>query len=168
MDFKFEISRRLSREHQDVAALLARLENFIRLFGDGPQPEWQGQETRRILSDLKGVLRTELPNHFSIEEQELFPLYAQEGGADMVELLLADHRVILDLLEEIKPLLEKALGSSDGLSQTEWDAFRAKCNVFVTELGSHAEKEEFGFVPAVDELLDPPTAKRIFDRYLLM
>lgn len=168
MDFQFEISKRLSREHQDVTALLLRLEKFIQSHGPDRQPDWQGAEPRRIMSDLKGALRTEVPNHFAIEEQELFPLYAQDGGADMVELLLADHQVILDLVEKIKPLVEKALSSPDGLSQTEWETFRTRCNVFVTELCSHAEKEEFAFVPAVDELMDQATAKRIFDRYLQM
>lgn len=168
MDFQFEISKRLSREHQEVAALLARLGTFLQSCGLDHQPDWQGPEARRIMGDLKGALRTEIPNHFAIEEQELFPLYAEEGGADMVELLLADHQVILDLADEIRPLVEEALGSPDGLSQAGWETFRAKANVLVTELGSHAEKEEFGFVPAVDELLDPATAKRISDRYLQM
>ena len=168
MNFQFEISKRLSREHQDVTALLNRLDKFLQACGLDRQPNWQGPEARRILSDLKGALRTEIPNHFAIEEQELFPLYAQEGGTDMVELLLADHQIILGLAEEIKPLVEKALSSPDGLSQAEWETFRTKCNVFVTELCSHAEKEEFGFVPAVDELMNPATAKQIFDRYLQM
>ena len=168
MDFQFEISRRLSREHEEVTALLARLEKFVQSHGSDHQPVWQGAEARRIMSDLKGALRTEIPNHFAIEEQELFPLYAQEGGTDMVDLLLADHQVILDLAEEIKPVVEKALSSPDGLSLTEWETFRAKGKAFVTELCSHAEKEEFGFVPAMDELMDPATAKRIFDRYLQM
>ena len=168
MDFQFEISGRLSREHQEVTALLARLEGFIRSHGADRLPDWQGADTRRILGDLRGALRTEIPNHFAIEEQELFPLYAQEGSADMVELLLEDHKVILDLVDAIRPLVEKALSSPDGLSQTDWETFRAKGNVFVTELGSHAEKEEFGFVPAIDELMDQATAKRIFNRYLQM
>lgn len=168
MDFQFEISKRLSREHQDVTTLLTHLEKFLQSCGIDRQPDWQGSEARRIMSDLKGALRTEVPNHFAIEEQVLFPLYAQDGGADMVELLLADHQVILDLADEIKPLVEKALSSADGLTQTEWETFRAKGNVFVTELCSHAEKEEFGFVPAIDELMDQTTAKRIFDRYLQM
>jgi hypothetical protein len=168
MDFQFEISKRLSREHQDVTALLLRLEKFTQAHGADRQPDWQGAEARRIMGDLKGALCTEIPNHFAIEEQELFPLYAQEGGADLVELLLEDHRVILDLADEIRPLAEKALGSPGGLSQAEWETLRAKGNVFVTELCSHAEKEEFGFVPAVDELMDPATAKRIFNRYLQM
>ena len=168
MDFQFEISKRLSKDHQEVTALLLRLEKFIQSHATDRQPDWQGPEARRILSDLKGALRTEIPNHFAIEEQELFPLYAQEGGTDMVELLLADHQIILGLAEEIKPLVEKALSSPDGLSQAEWETFRTKCNVFVTELCSHAEKEEFGFVPAVDELMNPATAKQIFDRYLQM
>jgi iron-sulfur cluster repair protein YtfE (RIC family) len=168
MDFQFEISKRLSREHQEVSTLLNRLEKFVQSHGAAGQPQWQGPEARRLMSDLKAALRSEIPNHFAIEEQELFPLYAQDDGEDMVELLLDDHRVILELVDELKPLLEKVLGSPDGLSQPEWETFRAKCNVFVTELGSHAEKEEFGFVPAMDELMDPPTAKRIFDRYLQM
>ena len=168
MDFQFEISRRVSREHQEVTALLTRLEKLLQSYRMDHQPDWQGPEARRVMNDLKGALRTEVPNHFAIEEQELFPLYAQEGGVDMVELLLADHQVILDLVEELKPLVEKALTSPDGLSQSEWETLRAKGTVFVTELCSHAEKEEFGFVPAVDELMEPATAKRIFDRYLQM
>lgn len=168
MDFQFEISKRLSREHQEVAALLARLEKFLQSPGLNRQPHWQGPETRRILGDLRGALRTEVPNHFAIEEQELFPLYAQGGGADMVELLLEDHRVILDLADEIRPLVDKALSSPEGLRPAEWETFRAKGKAFATELCAHAEKEEFGFVPAMDELLDSDAAKRIFDRYLQM
>lgn len=168
MDFQFEISKRLSREHQEVTALLTRLQRFVQSHGSTQQPDWQAPMVRQLLSDLKGALRTGVPNHFAIEEMELFPLYAEDGGGDMVDLLLADHRVILDLVEEIKPLLEKALNTPVGLSPAEWDTFRAKANAFVTELCSHAEKEEFGFVPAMDELLDAATAKRIFDRYLQM
>ncbi len=168
MDLQFEISRRLSREHQEVTSLLTRLAKLMQSYRMENMPDWQGPEARRVLSDLKGALRTEVPNHFAIEEQELFPLYSGEGGADMVELLLDDHQVILDLVEEIRPLVEKALDSPDGLTRGEWEGFRAKCNAFVTELCSHAEKEEFGFVPAIDELLDPAAAKRIFNRYLLM
>lgn len=168
MDYQFEICRRLSREHQEAADLLDRLEKFIQSHGAGRQPDWEGPDTRRIMGDLKGALRTGIPNHFAIEEQELFPLYAQDDGADMVELLLDDHRVILGLADEIRPLVEKALSPTEGLDQAEWDSFRAKGNVFVTELASHAEKEDFGFVPALDELMDPGTAKRVLDRYLQM
>lgn len=168
MDLQFEISKCLSREHQDVISLLARLEKFLQASGSHSRPDWQGPEAQRILSDLKGALSTKIPKHFAIEEQELFPLYTEDGGGDMVELLLADHQVILDLTQELLALVEKALGSPDGLSQPEWDAFRAKGRVFVTELCSHAEKEDFGFVPAMDELMDLATAKRIFDRYQQM
>ncbi len=168
MDFQFEISKRLSREHQEVTALLNRLEKFVQAHGPAGQPDWQDAEARRLMSDLRGALRSGVPNHFAIEEQELFPRYAQEGGADLVDLLLADHLVILDLAEELKPLLEKTLNSPDALSQAEWETFRAKGNAFVTELRSHAEKEEFGFMPAMDELMDPVTAKHIFDCYVQM
>lgn len=168
MDFQYEISKRLSREHQDVTALLQKLEALLQSYGSNRLPDWQDPATRRLIGDLSVALGSGIPNHFTIEEQELFPLYAQEGGEDMVELLLADHQVILELAGEIQPMAQKALNAPDGLSQPDWQIFRAKCNVFVTELCSHAEKEDFGFVPAMDELMDPPTAKRIHDRYLQM
>lgn len=168
MDFQFEISKRLSREHEGVTALLGRLEKFLQPYRIEHRPDWQSPDAQRILNDLKGALRTGIPNHFAIEEQELFPLYAEDGGEDMVELLLADHQAILNLVREIQPLVEKALSAPDGLSQTEWGTFRAQCHVFVTELCSHAEKEDFGFVPAMDDLLDPATAKLILDRYQQM
>lgn len=168
MGFQSEICKRISREHQEVARLLDRLDQFLQSAAAALQPDWQGPEPRRLLSDLKTALGSEIPNHFAIEEKELFPLYAQDGGADMVELLLADHRVILDLIAEINPLVVQAMASPDGLGQAEWETFRVKGHALVTELDSHAEKEEFGLVLALDELMDPTTAKRIFDCYLQM
>lgn len=168
MELNFEISKRLSREHLEVTSLLGRLEKFMQSGGRDHQPDWQGPEVRRVMSDLRGALRAEIPNHFAIEEQVLFPLFAQENGTDLVELLLDDHKAILGFVADLKPLVEKALGSPDGLSQSEWEAFRAKGQALVTELTAHAEKEEFGFVPPLDEGLDPATAKDCLNRYLLM
>ena len=167
MERRFEISKRLSREHQGVASLLGRLELFLLTAGQEP-PHWQKPETRQLMSDVRGALRAEIPQHFAIEEQSLFPLFAEHGGEDLVELLLEDHRHILDLVAELRPLVEQTLASPDGLTRPEWETFRAQARSLVTELGSHAEKEELGFVPAMDELMEPATAKAILDRYLQM
>lgn len=168
MDFQFEISKRLSREHQEVMALLARVGQFLNASGIEHQPDWRGVEARRIMSDLKGALVAEIPNHFAIEELELFPLYGQDGAEEMVDMLLSDHEVILALAKEIQPLVEKTLSRPEDFNQQDWETLRAKGNVFVTELSAHADKEEFGFVPAMDELMDPATAARISERYLRM
>lgn len=165
MNFQFEICKRLSREHQDVIALLDRVSRLLR--GAGSQLDWQETSARKIMSELKGALATEIPNHFAIEERELFPLFEAEGGGDMVELLLADHRVILELAREIQPLVIKVLAAGTSLESGEWETLRAKGLAFATELASHADKEEFGFVPALDELLDPTTAARVHDHYLI-
>ena len=165
MTLQFEISRRLSREHQDVIALLSRLEGFLRSHPGDLQPDWQGGTARRLMTELKGALAGEIPNHFAIEELELFPLYLEEGGEEMVEMLLADHRLILELLREILPLVAKTLSTPGPLEPQEWETLRTQGNVFVTELCAHADKEEFGFVPAVDEFLDPATAARILNRF---
>lgn len=168
MTYQFEISKRLSREHQDVIALLERVQSFLRAHPGEAQPDWQGVAARRVLSELKGALAAEIPNHFAIEELELFPLYAEEGGEDMVEMLLADHRLILDLAQEIRPLVEQTLSSPDPLDPPDWETLRSKGQAFVTELCAHADKEEFGFVPALDECLEPATAARILERYQRM
>ena len=168
MEFQFAISKRLSREHQEVMGLLARVGAFLNAGGIERQPDWRGVEARRIMSDLKGALVAEIPNHFAIEELELFPLYGQDGAEEMVDMLLADHRVILELVKEIQPLVEKTLSRPEDVNQQDWETLRAKGNVFVTELSAHADKEEFGFVPAMDELMDPATAARISERYLRM
>lgn len=168
MDLAFEISKRLSREHQEVIHLLARLQAFLQSSGGTGQPDWRSPEARRVMSDLKGALRTEIPNHFTIEEAALFPVLAQEDGVDLVELLLADHAIILGLAADLAPLVEKTLAAPEAVGQAEWERLRALGLALATELTSHAEKEEFGFVPAMDERLDPATAKEILDRYQRM
>lgn len=164
MMLQFEISKRLSREHQEVMALLDRMSRLLR--GAASPLDWREPSARKIMTELKGALATEIPNHFAIEERELFPLFEAEGGEDMVGLLLADHRVILELAREIQPLVEKVLAAGAPLEPGEWEILRAKGIAFATELASHAEKEEFGFVPSLDELLDPATAARIHNLYL--
>ena len=167
MDLHHEISKRLSREHQAVASLLNRLEVFLQSSGTEHPPQWQNAETRLLMSDLRGALCADIPQHFAIEEAALFPLFADNGGEDLVELLLDDHAVILGLVTDLTPLVEKTLGSPEGLAPQEWETLRTKARALVTELGSHAEKEEIGFVPAMDELMDPATAKNILGRYPL-
>ncbi len=166
MGLQFEISKRLSKEHQEVMALLARLESFLRSCPVETQPDWRGPGARRIMGDLKAALAAEIPHHFAIEERELFPLYAQDGGDELVAMLLADHQLILGLVREVQPLVEKVLRAPDEFGQGEWETLRAKGNVLATELAAHADKEEFGFVPAMDERMDPETARRILARYL--
>lgn len=168
MELQFEISKRLAREHQDVLGLLGRLETFLLPGPKGPLPDWQAPETRRLLSDLKGALGSGVPNHFAIEERVLFPRFAEEHGPDLVNLLLEDHQVILALVADLLKLLEQALDPVRGLGQGDQNAFRAKGLALVSELSSHAEKEDLGFVPMMDELLDPATAKDSLDRYLMM
>lgn len=165
MDFQFEITRRLSREHHDVGQLMARLQSL--LAAAASQPDWRDPRARRVLADLKAALEGEIPRHFAIEESELFPLIAEEGDPEMVDLLQEDHRTILALAAEIRPLVVHAL-ERGVLELDRWESLRSRGQAFATELASHADKEELGLVPALDELLDADEDRRIQSRYAAM
>lgn len=165
MEFQHKISDRLSREHQEAILLLERLEKFLRLFGIDQQPDWTSHEVRTLMSDLKFALEREIPGHFAVEEAELFPLLSELGRGQMVEILREDHKIILQLVSQVKPIVVKTLSAPSSITKEEWAVLYAKGGALVTELSTHAQKEEFGFVPAVDELINDDLAEAIFKRY---
>lgn len=165
MHLQYKINQRLSREHEDVTALLSRLRNFLRTHNINEQPDWNDTDVAKLLRDLKCVLETETVNHFAIEERELFPLMESEGYGDLVGILLDDHKVILDLVSHVQPVIVKALSGGGPLTADEWGTFFRQGNALVTELTAHAEKEEAGFVPALEEILDEMQDQEILRRY---
>ncbi len=168
MHLHYEINKRLSREHENIIALLKRVRNFLHSYSLDQQPDWTAPESAKLLSDLKCGLETETTNHFAIEERELFPLMESEGYGDLVEILLEDHKVIVDLVAQIKPVIVRALSGTGPLTQAEWRTFLTQGNALVTELTNHAEKEEAGFVPTLEEILDEMQDKKISQLYQLL
>ncbi|MBI4532366.1 MAG: hemerythrin domain-containing protein [Candidatus Melainabacteria bacterium] len=162
------ISKCLSLEHQNVQALLERFKNFLQAHSITQQPDWTSHDAARIVADLKCALESNIPNHFAIEEQELFPIMVQEGYGDLIEVLLEDHKIIVELIEQIRPVVLKIFSSSVPLPQSNWEMFYRQGNALITELPAHAAKEDAGLMPALEECLDEVQAQEIYNHYQLL
>lgn len=144
--------------------MLARSRSFLHLHGLTTPPDWTLPEAKKLLADLNAAFSSELPRHFEVEEKDLFPLLADSGLEQLVDILLEDHRLIRDLITILKPLISKALKESK-LSELEWQTFFQQADALITELSAHAEKEDAGLVPELEEILDEKQAEEIYKRY---
>ena len=162
------ISKCLSHEHQEARVLLERFRNFFQAHGIKQQPDWTSHEARKIVSDLKCALESNIPNHFAIEEQELFPIMDGAGYGELVEILLEDHKVILGLVGQVKCIVLKIHSSSAPLTQGDWEMLYRQGSALVTELMAHAAKEDAGLMPAIEEVLNEQEAEEIYKRYQVL
>ncbi len=120
MSFQYDINKRLSREHRDVTRELAAVEkHFLNPAGPDSEPNWAEPDTRQLMQDLQFIFESEIPNHFAIEEEELFPLLKQNGLGDMVGLLLDEHRIILDLIRTVLPIISQA-ATAGKVGKEDW------------------------------------------------
>lgn len=164
MRFLFDISERLSSEHQNVIRVLGRFGRFLASAGTDAEPDWTDPDVRELLGDLRIVVESEVPNHFTIEEEELFPRLLERGCGGMVNLLLGEHQIILGLIAEVAPIISTA-ATQRPVGKEDWKTLLEKGGILVSALSTHAEKEECGFVPRIDQLIDRESADRIFRRY---
>lgn len=161
MNFRYDISKVLSKDHVAIIELLGRLLKFIKDTGITGNADWRSSEIRELFSDLKFAFQVEVPRHFTIEEKEVFPILSENGMEDMVEVLTSEHRVILDLIGKVSPIIVKFVDEGVEPTKGEWEELVRFGGSLITELSSHAEKEEYAFVPAVEETLDDEQARRI-------
>lgn len=166
MKYKYQICMDLIREHQETSVLLERFKNFLRVHGISKQPDLTLHETKRILSDLKIAFEFAVPKHFAIEEQELFSIMDDAGYGELVEVLREDHEMILGLVEKVRAILTMAEEGS--LTMVAWETLYRQGLTLVTELTAHAEKEDAGLLPVIEETIDNKQAEGIYERYLVL
>lgn len=164
MEPRLEINKCLSREHKELSHLLQAFRSFMHLHSIKEQPDWTSMQAGKLLSDLHAAFATEIPRHFAVEEDELFPVLEASGLADLVAILLDDHRLIMSIIGTIKPILDKAQTIRQ-LSEAEWQTLFRQGDALVTELSAHAEKEEAALVPELEEALGKEQADEIYRRY---
>jgi len=147
-----------------VIQLLRRFSDFLASVGADAEPDWSDTNVRQLMCDLEFIFKSEIANHFAIEEQDLFPPFAEQGSEDMVDLFLDEHLEILGLIREVAPIISKA-ATERATGKGEWKTLFEKGDILVSTLSMHAEKEESGFLPAIDRLMDREHAERVFRRY---
>jgi hemerythrin-like domain-containing protein len=164
MESKLTINKCLSSEHRELSALLGSFRNFLRDNGIKQQPMWRLPLSTKLLSDLRSAFGFNVPKHFALEENELFPILEEAGCGQLVEILLEDHKLIMEIIQIVMPLLDKAQ-STGLLSEDEWQTLLRQGDALVTELAAHAEKEDASMVPELEEILDKAQADEIYHRY---
>lgn len=152
MEFSRQVNHMLHDEHMAVIALLERLDAYLRDHGPATPPAQDDGTTGALLRQLAGVIEGELTAHFAFEEEVLFPLLDDAGEGDMPAMLKQEHAAILPVARQVAELARAAL--AEGFDRDGWAEFHRLGSILVGELTDHAEKEEFGFLPVLEHVLD--------------
>lgn len=150
MESRFSILRTLHDEHFATMALMEKLETA--LSGAGPAPAADDNDMIRLLADVEAVLAEEISRHYSFEEDYLFPLFAEYGDVGITQMLGGEHEIIRPLASRVGELARTA--RQQGFTPESWEIFRESGLELVEREVFHIQKEEMGFLPAVDQMID--------------
>jgi len=146
------ILRSLHEEHVAVLAVLERLENLLAANGPRDPPDLAQASVARLLDDLAAALGDDVSHHYAFEETHLFPRFAEFADPGISEMLRQEHDVIRPLAERLVTIIAEAKAS--GFSAAAWAEFHETGGEVVEREVFHIQKEEMGFLPALDQMLD--------------
>lgn len=158
-----KLGQLLHEEHFHIVMLFCDLEN--RVGGTaGKKPLDPANDDDRgqladLISALDGVVR-----HNAFEEKELFPLLCTSGAADLAEMLVDEHMVMVPLVQRLRRLAGELL--EGGVDAGKWRQFCQAASEFTAQILAHLQKEELGVVQVIDSLLDHREADALAHRYL--
>ena len=162
METDFNILRTLHEEHFATMALLEKLETA--LSGARKPPANDDTTMNRLLGDLDAVLHEEISHHYGFEEEHLFPLFAEFGDVGITQMLAGEHEIIRPLALEVSQLARDA--RKDGFTPESWEIFREKGLELVEREVFHIQKEEMGFLPALDQMIDEEADSKLTLAYI--
>ena len=162
MDSQFNILRTLHDEHFATLALLEKLENA--LSGTQTAPSLDDSDFSRLLGDIEAVLHDEISHHYAFEEGHLFPLFAEFGDMGITQMLGDEHEIIRPLAADLSALAK--IGRKDGFEDESWAEFREKALELVERETFHIQKEEMGFLPAIEEMIDEDQDRELTMAYI--
>ena len=108
MPLKYSSTRILHDDHMASVALLAEVERVILARQATPV---QNDEAGRLIDRLCKTLDGEISGHFDFEEASVFPMLAEYGMADLGDLLIEEHHVLRNVMNDIGA---SARAASDG------------------------------------------------------
>jgi hemerythrin-like domain-containing protein len=148
---KYSSSRILHDDHMATIALLSEVDRVV--LSRQTVPVQSDQETGRFIDRLCKTLDGEIAGHFDFEEVSVFPALAEYGMADIGDLLIEEHHVIRNAMNDVVASVGAA--RAGGFSPETWGAFRRLCGELVERLTSHIEKEERALIPELEDALTP-------------
>ena len=151
MTLKYSSTRILHADHMATIALMAEVERVV--LSRQAVPAQKDAETGRFIDRLCRTMKGEITGHFDYEEVSVFPRLAEYGMADLGELLIEEHHVLRNVMNDTVAGADAA--RTGGFSPETWKTFRRLCGEFVERLTSHIEKEERSLLPAMEDSLTP-------------
>ena len=153
------ILRTLHEEHMATIAMLERLEALLRRQGAASPPASGDKEAAALLGDLVVMLEDEITHHYAFEEKYLFPKFSEHYDPGIPMMLQGEH-------ETIRPLAESAAGlartaGTGGFTPEAWKEFHELAAEIVEREVFHVQKEEMGFLPALNQVMDPDLEKEL-------
>jgi hemerythrin-like domain-containing protein len=148
---KYSSSRILHDDHMATIALLSEVERVV--LSRKAVPVQSDQETGRFIDRLCKTLDGEISGHFDFEEDSVFPALAEYGMADLGNLLVEEHHVIRNAMNDV--VASAGAARAGGFSPETWAVFRRLCGELVERLTSHIEKEERALIPEMEDALTP-------------
>ncbi|MCB2100435.1 MAG: hemerythrin domain-containing protein [Rhodobacterales bacterium] len=151
--FSLRIVQTLHEDHMATMALLERLEGTLRRLGSGPAPATDDPDLSRVLTDAVAVLEEEIGHHYQFEEDHLFPRFAEAIDAGIPNMLRDEHSAIRPVARRMADLARGA--RAGGFSDAEWGEFVRLGGELIEREVFHIQKEEMGFLPALEQVIDP-------------
>ncbi|MCW8836170.1 MAG: hemerythrin domain-containing protein [Rhodospirillales bacterium] len=152
-DHRLNITRALHNDHLTTLALLEKLETTLRRIGPGNPPEKDDVMVSAILNDIRTVMEAEVTGHFAFEEEHLFPRFAEHVDHGIPMMLQGEHETIRPIAARLRELAIAAL--ENGFDAASWAEFSDVGMELVEREVFHIQKEEMGFLPALDQIIDP-------------
>lgn len=151
MDFQRGICRILHDEHRETIQTMDGLEDLLAR-GRRGVPDLDDAETRALLAKLADLIEDEVRNHFRFEEGELFTRLAEQGDEAIGAHLTEEHNAILPVGERIAEIARGAV--ANGMSEADWEEFRALSAELIERMLSHIQKEEMALLPLLEGSLE--------------
>ena len=163
MEFSRSINRMLHDEHMAVISLLGRFGGYLRDHPGGRPPAPEDRSGDGILREIASAMENEVTAHFAFEEAALFPLLRDAGEGELPAALSEEHAAILPVGRRVAELARGAIAT--GFTDDGWAEFRRLGSVLASELAAHAEKEEIGFLPVLEDMLGPDEDSKLAADY---
>ena len=153
----------LHEEHLTTLGLLDRFDSLLKKTGPGSPPDKGNEAVVLLLADVVANMEDEAEGHFDFEEQHLFPRFSQFAEPGIPAMLRAEHDAIRPLARKLVELGGQA--KTDGFSAETWREFHQVGREMVEREAFHVQKEEMGFLPALDQMLQADDAAQLAEIY---
>lgn len=154
----------LHKDHMTTLQLLERLEAALSPKSAQQPPDTGDMALRDLLTEVASVLQAEVTSHFAFEEENLFPRFSEQLESFVPEMLLGEHEIIRPLANQLVDLARQAL--EQGFDAQSWAAFREAGLEIAEREVFHVQKEEMGFLPGLEQILDEDESTRLNVAYL--